>query len=148
MNMCDAPAFELSLRGLNIQQQWVEKIYSGEKTVEARKKEFPSYTDGNPLWVIETPDKPKRGKRSVAEIIGVIRFQQGPAEYADYEEWRRDFKRHRVEEGSVFDWNPRKSRMFAWGIAEARRLAVPIPAPSVRGMIGSKEHRAIVTFEK
>ena len=145
--MCDGDVVELNLRGIHIQEHWAEKLYSGVKTVEARKKQFPSYTDGRPLWVIETPDKPKKGKRCFAEITGVIRFQQDPTEYANYADWRNDFKRHRVESGSVFDWDPCKCRMFAWEVAEARRLAVPIPAPPVRGMVGSKEHRAKVTFE-
>ena len=146
--MCDGDVAELNLRGIHIQEHWAEKLYSGLKTVEARKKQFPSYTDGNPLWVIETPDKPKKGKRRVAEITGVIRFQQDPAEYANYVDWRNDFKRHRVATGSAFDWDPRKCRMFAWEIAEVRRLRFPIPIPPVRGILGSKEHRAKVTFEK
>ena len=86
----------LSLKGINIQEQWASKIYSGEKTVEARTWDGGLYVDGRLLWVIETPDKPKNGKngkRKFAEITGVIRFGQ-PIEYSCYEEWRTDFLNH------------------------------------------------------
>ena len=151
---CCASMEDLILKGINIQEQWANKIYSGEKTVEARTWEGGLYVDGSPLWVIETPDKPKTGKRKIAEITGVIRFGN-PTEYVSYQEWSNDYSSHRVPAGTIWDWQPeklvgksmKKQRMFAWPIAEARRLSVAIPAPVVRGTVGSVEHRASVTFE-
>ena len=134
------------LRGINIQESWAQRIYDGEKTVEARTWEPGCYSGEN--WLIETPDKPKRnGKRKHAEITGTIRF--GAAhEYANYKEWRSDFERHRVEEGSKFDWRPDKQvKMYGWEILQARQLAYPVPAPPVRGMIGTREHKAWVVFK-
>ena len=145
---------ELDLKGINIQEQWANRIYSGEKTVESRTWNGGLYVDGRLLWVIETPNKPKSGKRKFAEITGVIRFGQ-PIEYSCYEEWRIDFLRHRVTRGSIWDWDPEKTtgksmknqRMFAWPIVEAHRLSGAIPVPKARGTIGSAEHRATVAFE-
>ena len=145
---------EMHLKGINIQEQWANLIYSGEKTVEARTWEGGLYVGGRLLWVIETPDKPKKGKRKFAEITGVIKFGQ-PVEYSCYEEWRIDFQRHRVPRGSLWDWDPekligksmKKQKMFAWPIVEARRLSGAVPAPEVRGTIGSVEHHASVNFE-
>ena len=144
----------LSLKGINIQEQWANKIYSGEKTVEARTWDGGLYVDGRLLWVIETPDKPKNGKRKFAEITGVVRFGQ-PTEYSCYEEWRTDFLYHCVPKGSIWDWDPekltgkslKKQRMFAWPIVEVHQLSVAIPAPEVRGTIGSVEHKARVSFK-
>ena len=138
---------EFCLRGIHIQESQAKRIYDGEKTVEARTWKPGCYSGEN--WLIETPDKPKQnGKRTHAEITGVIRFGTAHV-YGSYEEWRRDFKRHRVEEGSVFDWKPDKQKsMYAWEILEVRELATPIPAPPVRGLIGTKEHKAIVFFKK
>ena len=136
---------QLCLRGIHIQESWAKRIYDGEKTVEARTWKPGCYSGEN--WLIETPDKPKRGKREHAEITGVISFGT-THEYSCYEEWRDDFKRHCVEEGSSFDWNPeRQKKMYAWEIVEARRLATPIPAPPNRCVKGSKAHTACVTFE-
>ena len=69
------------LKGINIQEQWANKIYNFEKTIEARTWEGGLYVDGQLLWVIETPDKPKNGKRKFAEITGVIRFGE-PIQYS------------------------------------------------------------------
>ena len=146
---------ELILKGINIQEQWANQIYRGEKVVEARTWEGGLYVDGRLLWVIETPDKPRSGnKRKLAEITGVIRFGQ-PIEYSCYEEWRSDFYRHCVPKGSIWDWDPekltgksmKKQRMFAWPIVEAHQLSVAIPAPASRGTIGSVEHKARVSFK-
>ena len=145
---------ELILKGINIQEQWSNKKYSFKKTIEARTWEGGLYVDGQLLWVIETPDKPKNGKRKRAEITGVIRFGQ-PIEYSCYAEWWADCFRHCVTQGSRWDWDPeklsgkslKKQRMFAWPIVEARQLSVAIPAPEVRGTIGSVEHKKRVCFK-
>ena len=145
---------DLNLKGINIQEQWANKIYRGDKVVEARTWEGGLYVDGRLLWVIETLDKPRSGKRKLAEITGVIRFGQ-PIEYSCYEEWRSDFYRHCVPKGSIWDWDPekltgksmKKQRMFAWPIVEAHQLSVPIPAPASRGTVGSVEHKARVSFK-
>ena len=134
---------ELSLRGINIQEKWAKLIYSGEKIVEARTYKPGCYAGEN--WLIETPTKPK-GQRKRAEITGTIRFGDA-VEYSSYDEWRADFKRHRVEPGSAFDWMSCKGKMFGWPILEARRLAEPIPVPPIRGMKGCKEYKARVVFE-
>ena len=148
---------ELSLKGIHIQEQWANQIYSGHKNVEARTWDGGLYTDGRPLWLIETPNKPKGGKRSLAEITGVIRFGP-PTEYSSYDEWRMDYLDHRVPRKNKFEWDPekvtgkkgKKQRMFKWPILEARQLSSPIPAPprETRGTVGSREHRATVSFEQ
>ena len=142
---------ELNLKGIHIQEKWATLIYSGHKKVEARTWSGGLYTDGRPLWLIETPDKPTVGKRTSAEITGVIRFGQ-PTEYSCYDDWRADSSSHRVPAESSFDWDPekvtgkkgKKQRMFKWPILEARQLSSPIPAPprETRGTVGSREHRA------
>ena len=142
------------LKGIHIQEKRATLIYSGEKTVEAGTWDGGLYVDGRFLWIIETPDKPKSGKRKFAEITGVVRFGQ-PTEYSCYEEWRTDFLYHCVPKGSIWDWDPekltgkslKKQRMFAWPIVEAHQLSVAIPAPEVRGTIGSVEHKARVGFK-
>ena len=63
----------LCLRGINIQEQWAQRIYAGLKTIEARKYPLKRYKD-ELLWLIETPDKPNSGKRRRTEITGVVRF--------------------------------------------------------------------------
>ena len=137
---------QLSLRGIHIKESWAKKIYDGEKTVEARTWKPGCYSGAN--WVIETPDKPHvRGKRRHAEITGVVAFGN-VHEYSSYEEWRSDFKRHCVVEGSRFDWRPEKQKMYGWEIAEARRLATPISAPPVRSVRGSSVYAAHVKFER
>ena len=138
---------ELRLRGINIQEQWAEKIYAGEKTIETRKWKAKKYVDGQLMWLIETPDKPRQGgKRTRAEITGVIRFGNA-TEYSSYQEWENDFTRHCVPSRGKWNWDPQESKMFAWEIVEARRLATPIDAPIVRGMVGSKHHSARVVFK-
>ena len=145
----------MNLKGINIQEEWAKKIYNGEKKIEARTWEGGLYVDGRLLWVIETPNKPRPAKRKFAEITGVIRFGQS-IEYSSYEQWRSDFYRHCVPEGSKWDWYPekltgksmKKQRMFAWPIVEVRQLSVAIPAPESRGNVGSLEHMAHVSFSQ
>ena len=149
-----APMVKLHLKGINIQEHWANLIYSGEKTVETRTFEGGIYTDGQPLWLIETPDKPKNGKRKFSEITGVITFGQA-IQYSCYEEFRLDYLKHRVPRNSKWDWDPekitgksmQKQRMFKWPILDARKLSIPIPLPEKNGTVGCKEHLASVTFE-
>ena len=123
------------MRGINIQEQWAQRIYACLKTIEARKYPLKRYKD-ELLWLIETPDKPNSGKRRRTEITGVVRFGND-AEFSDYEEWRRDADKHCVPEGSTFDWNL-SSKMFGWQITEVHKLRTPVQAPEKRGMIGCK----------
>ena len=60
---------DLSLKGINIQEQWSNKIYNGEKTIEARTWEGGLYVDGRLLWVIETPDKPRNFNTNSQKLL-------------------------------------------------------------------------------
>ena len=123
------------LRGMNIQQRWCEQIYSGRKTLEARRYPLKSYR-GELLWVIETPNKPKAGGRTRAAITGMIKFG-GDTKYTSMKAWRRDEHRHRIKPGSPFDWDG-VCDMYAWHVAEVIKLDQDLEPPEKRGQRGSR----------
>ena len=123
-----------TLRGINIQQCWCELIYSGAKTIEARKYQLHSFK-GEWLWAIETPNTPTSGGRTQAAITGMIKFS-GQRKYISIEEWRYDRHRHHIQEGSDLDWDG-VGEMFAWHITEFKQFDHDLPPPDSRGQVSA-----------
>jgi hypothetical protein len=137
----DVPRISLSLRGINLQEQWATLMYAASKTQECRTFPTGNYAD-ELLWLIETPDKPK-SRRQHAEITGTVRFRTS-FQHRAFEEFRRDEGLHCIREGSRFDW--RSGDMHAWLVAEIHQLAQPVEAPEIRGMVGSRQVTRSVTY--
>jgi len=156
----------MCLRGINIQRPWAHLILQGAKTIEARRYALKGYLGEN-LWVIETKGGSERtralwsgasrgvglgGRRRqgrggaatspfVSRIVGVVRFDSS-FRYTDLAQWRADEARHRIPEGSPFDWEgpteSPKSEMHGWRVASAWALAEPQAGPAEKGMIGCR----------
>ena len=159
-----------TLRGINIQRPWARKILEGRKTIEARKYPLKGYK-GEDLWIIETRgdlgdyvDEASdvafmlsaaggggavlRGgvgrHRFKSRIVGVVRFEED-FEYHGVDQWRSDVDRHCITSGH-FDWDPRRSKMYAWRVASARLLVEPQAEPVTKGMVGATATSRVALF--
>ena len=122
-----------SYPGINIQWPISELILSGEKTVETRTYPIPEKYLNQEMVLIETPGS--RGKfkaRTRAIIVFTDCF-----EYKNKKEFHADFARHRVEKGSVWDWQDKPK----WGWVTVLKIILdkPIRVNKKTGIVFSKK---------
>ena len=122
-----------TLPGINIQYPISRLILSGEKGIETRTYAIPLKYKNAPLFLIETPGKAGKFK---ARVIAIVKFGD-PIAYANKKEFRKDFKRHRVTEGSEWDWKDKPK--WGWPIISLVKLDRDIPLSSKRGIRFTKE---------
>jgi len=116
-------------KGLNINDstgQWTDMLLTGVKTIETRNQNNLKSFVGKPIGVVRTGV----GK---ACVVGIIKLGS-PIEYKTHIAFRKDFKQHRVEEGSPFDWNGIK---FGYPVEVIEILDKPIPVTN-RGYVTRK----------
>lgn len=123
--------------GINIQWPWSRLIADGNKSIETRGYEIPKQYLGVPLAIIETPG-PQGREQGIhkARIIGTITFSES-FPYKSKSQWKRDIKRHLVEEDSPFAYGQRPET-WAWVISQVIPLRSPIAAPVRRGIVFTK----------
>ena len=147
-------AQQLTLRGLDIQYPFSRLIMSGAKTIEAR-----SYAlghrgiaqAGEKMFLIETPGSKSAslavvGDLSIgappdhAQVIGTVSFNSS-SEYTCLSAWRNDRRKHRIQEGSQYDWNG-TGKMHAWCIGHVQGFSQPVAAGS-RSRVGYQTPRTL-----
>ncbi|OQW48549.1 MAG: hypothetical protein A4S09_13690 [Proteobacteria bacterium SG_bin7] len=117
-----------TLPGVNIQFPISQLILSGEKKVETRTYGIPQHYLGVPLYLIETPGEKGNFKSRVA---GIIKFGSS-IRYQSKKQFGEDFKNHRVDLGSKWDWKEKPK--WGWSIVEVTRFKEPIPLSSKKGI--------------
>lgn len=113
-------------KGFNIndkERTFTEMILAGLKTEETRKSHSLDSLIGKRVAIIRTG----RGK---AVIVGTCVIS-GCHEYRNRDEWNAAYNRHRVEQGSRFDFTGRK---VGYILTEVERLESPLPVRS-RGIV-------------
>ena len=112
-----------------------DMIIKGLKTIETRRDlsrnglRRPSKT-GETIALVST-----FGGGKQAEIIGTAKVGE-PVEYNTLKEFRADYKKHRVEPGSEYDWDGYK---VGYPLKEVKPLSKPVPVP--KGTPGSPMHK-------
>ncbi|HXH32217.1 MAG TPA: hypothetical protein VNJ01_15550 [Bacteriovoracaceae bacterium] len=125
-----------SYTAINVQYPISELILKGEKVVETRTYPIPPSYLGNDLLMIETPG-PKGSFQ--ARIVAIIRFDKC-AQYSSLSAFRKDFKRHRVANGSKWDWTKHKPK-WGWEIVFLKKLTSPITFEGKKGIVYTKNVR-------
>lgn len=122
------PSFEVA--GINIQQPWARLILECKKTVETRFYPLPEKHVGKQLAIIETPGT--EGK-FVARIIGLVSFGES-FQYGSRAQFKKDFKRHLVDESGDFSWEDGKVK-WGWPVQSVVTLKSALLAPKPRGIV-------------
>lgn len=119
--------------GINIQFPISQLILSGKKTVETRTYPIPKKYLNQDLLMIETP-----GDEGDFEAQGVciIRFSDC-YQYKTLKKFRSEFTLHKVDEGSKWDWNPKKPK-WAWQISHIEICQQPIKIKKRKGIVFTK----------
>ena len=135
-------AQQLTMRGLNIQYPFSRLIMLGAKTIEARTYALGHRSiahAGEEMFLIETLGS-KRSKPAVvgdlsigappdhAQVMGTVSFRSS-SKYTCLSAWRNDRLKHRIQEGSKYDWNG-TGEMHAWGVGKVQRFSRPVAAGS------------------
>ena len=131
-------------RTLNIQRTWVRCLLFGTKTVEVRKYPLDG-RQGEEFFIEETGGKkaPRGFKNS---IVAIIRFKSD-FKYTSYQHFRDDEPRHRIPEGSEFDWDPSVDLdLYGWEVDYVKRYANCLRPAEVKGVIGAKALKRRGTF--
>ena len=118
--------------GINIQAPISELIANGVKTIETRTYEIPSDYLNREIYLIETPGKSGKFK---ARAIAIIRFTNC-FKYKNKAAFRKDFPRHRVDIGSVWDWNEKAK--WGWEVELIKAIPSKI-VTSKRGIVFTKQ---------
>jgi hypothetical protein len=122
----------VKIAGINIQWPWSEYILSGKKTIETRSYPIPKKHIGNPLAVIETPGKLKKGQK--ARIIGIVVFKSDII-YTSKKHWKGDKGKHLVIEGdALFNFSPNKPK-YGWIIDRFISFKHLEALPRTRGIV-------------
>ena len=131
-------------RTLNIQRTWVRCLLLGTKTVEVRKYPLDG-RQGEEFFIEETGGKkaPCGFKNS---IVAIIRFKSD-FKYTSYQHFRDDEPRHRIPEGSEFDWDPSVDpNLYGWEVDYVKRYVNCLRPAEVKGVIGAKALKRRGTF--
>ena len=133
-------------RTLNIQRTWVRCLLLGTKTVEVRKYPLDG-RQGEEFFIEETGGKkaPRGFKNS---IVAIIRFKSD-FRYTSYQHFRDDEPRHRIPEGSEFDWDPSADPppdLYGWEVDYVKRYVNCLRPAEVKGVIGAKALKRRGTF--
>ena len=152
-------ATTLCLRGLNIQWPFSQLILMGEKTEEVREYDLGHRkicTESEETWIVEarglhahaTTDAICDGlevapRPRAAQIVGTVTFDSA-SKYDGTRAFRSARDRHRIADGSKFDWDGKGAR-YGWRVGTARALRNPVPVGST-GMTGFGARSFEVTF--
>lgn len=152
-------AVTLSMRGLNIQWPFSQLILMGVKTEEVREYDLGHRkicTASEETWIVETrglhahatTDAICAGlevapRPQAAQIVGTVTFDSA-SKYDGTHAFRSARDRHRIADGSKFDWDGKGSR-YGWRVGTARALRNPVPVGST-GMTGFGARSFEVTF--
>jgi hypothetical protein len=133
----------MSRRGLNIQWPFSQLILRGLKTEEIREYELDYRSiagKDEEVWLVETKGpSPKASKNAIvddvdigprpqdAQIVATITFTSCHR-YTSEQQFRDARDRHRVADGSQFEWKP--GVIYGWQVGTVRALAKPEPALS------------------
>ena len=123
-------------RTLNIQRTWVRCLLFGTKTVEVRKYPLDG-RQGEEFFIEETGGKkaPCGFKNS---IVAIIRFKSD-FKYISYQHFRDDEPRHRIPEGSEFDWDPSVDpNLYGWEVDYVKRYVNCLRPAEKKGNISAK----------
>ena len=129
---------------MNIQRTWTRLLLLGTKTVEVCKYPL-DVRQGEEFYIEETGGKkaPRGFKNS---IVGIIRFK-GDFKYTSYQHFRDDEPRHRIPEGSEFDWDPSVHLdLYGWEVDYVKRYVNSLRPAAVKGVIGAKALKRRGTF--
>ena len=145
----------LCLPGLNIQWPFSRLILAGAKLKEVRAYELGhrSIARANAeAWIVETPgptakalkhalaeDVSDNTRPEVAQIVGTVIFSHS-VPYESPAAFRADWARHRIRQGSKYDWSGEGER-HAWHISAVRALAWPVAVGST-GQTGFSKPRS------
>ena len=116
----------------------------GTKPLEVRKYPL-DRRQGEEFYIEETGGKkaPRGFKNS---IVGIIRFKSD-FKYTYYQHFRDDEHRHRIPEGSEFDWDPSVDLdLYGWGVDYVKRYVNCLRPAEVKGVIGAKALKRRGTF--
>ena len=103
----------------NTRAKFVDKIFSGKKTVETRKsRTLDSYLH---KWapIVDTAKKQVIGEAYIDSVI----------EYDNPGDFRADAERHLVPETSKYNWKDGKGKRYGYVITDTRKYDTPIPVP-------------------
>lgn len=109
------------MKGLLIQQPWIEEILAGRKTWELRGT---AAKQRGEVALIQSKSGTVVG---VAELVDSV----GPL---SIEELRQTTERHRVP-AARFDHGSRYKKTYAWVFRDAQRLAQPVPYKHPNGAV-------------
>ena len=147
-------AQQLTLRGLNTQYPFSRLIMLGAKTIEARTYALGHRSiahAGEEMFLIETPGSKSASPAVVgdlsigappdhAQVIGTVSFNSS-SEYTCLSAWRNDRRKHRIQEGSQYDWNG-TGKMHAWCIGHVQGFSQPVAAGS-KSQVGYSTPRTL-----
>lgn len=119
--------------GLNIQWPISELILNGKKIIETRTYPLPEKYLNEEMLLIETPGKHGRFK---ARIRAIIKFKS-IIEYKNKKKFHEDYKRHKVEENSIWDWKDKPK--WGWEVEIIKVLSKPIHLTKQKGIIYTKD---------
>lgn len=118
--------------GINIQWPISELIIDGSKTIETRTYPIPEKYLNEEMLLIETPGKSGDFK---ARIRAIIKFKRC-FQYKSKTEFYKDFDKHCVEKGSIWDW--RDKSKWGWEVEVIKILKTPQPVKK-HGIVYRKE---------
>ena len=114
---------------LELQPPWSTALVSGKKTIETRQYELPSQLLGKKIDIIEIAKGEDGVSSNRADVVagndigrtykrvGWVVFES-LKKYVSSEEFRKDEKKHCVEEGSGYDW--KEGGCWGWKVSEFR----------------------------
>lgn len=118
----------MEMPAINIRQPWAKLILEKTKTIETRTYPIPKKYLDKDLLVIETPGDLK----TPATIVGIVRFSKS-FKYESESEFKKDFSKHRVAEGSEFYWSSAKQK-WGWIVSYSSPFKNPWKAPKRKGI--------------
>lgn len=124
-----------SYPGVNIQWPISELILSKEKTVETRTYPLPEKYLNQQMVLIETPGSKGKFKTRVKAII----IFTNCFKYKNKQEFKADVDRHKVEAGSLWDWNDKPK--WGWTVNVVKIFTKPVPLEKRTGIKFSKDVR-------
>jgi hypothetical protein len=115
--------------GLNIQYPISQSILDGSKTIETRTYPLPERLKDVEILMVETPGKTGKFK---SRIVAKITFSSS-FKYKSKKEFHEDFKKHKVDPKSEWDWKEKSK--WGWIIKNVEILIPPRPLKKRLGII-------------
>ena len=112
--------------GININTDdfpWIEKILSGEKTIETRNSKSLYPYIGKRVGLVKT----KKGHRAM--LVGYATIGT-PIIYVTKEEFDADYDRHLVSPRSIYQYQYSGATKYGYPMINVEKLNIPIPVTS------------------